>query len=82
MLAVEERPGAEAARKNLSVCVVDDESDQVDLTTARLQKAGFHTVGTTNAEDALQSVKTGACRVVVADVKMPGMDGLHFSREF
>ena len=76
MLAVEERPIVESVRKNLSVCVLDGESRQVDLTTAQLQKAGFQTVGTTDPEDALQSVKTGACRVVVADVKVPGMDGL------
>jgi DNA-binding NtrC family response regulator len=78
MLAVEERPIVESARKNLSVCVLDGESRQVDLTTAQLQKAGFQTVGTTDPEDALQSVKTGACRVVVADVRVPGMDGLAF----
>src|ERR1700721_673447 len=78
MLAVEERPVIEAARRNLSVCVLDEQSNQADLTTARLQKAGFPAVGTTHPEDALQTVRAGACRVVVADVKTPGTDGLKF----
>src|SRR5271156_568246 len=78
MLAVEERPVAEAARKNLSVCVLDEQSNQAELTSARLQKFGFPATGTTHPEDALQTVRAGACRVVVADVKMPGMDGLAF----
>jgi two-component system response regulator AtoC len=78
MLAVEERPVIEAARRNLSVCVLDEQSNQADLTTARLQKAGFPAVGTTHPEDALQTVRAGACRVVVADVKSPGTDGLKF----
>src|SRR5271156_2780034 len=78
MLAVEERPVAEAARKNLSVCVLDEQSNQAELTSARLQKFGFPATGTTHPEDALQAVRAGACRVVVADVKMPGMDGLAF----
>jgi len=78
MLAVEERPVLEAARKNLSVCVLDEQSNQAELTSVRLQKAGFPAMGTTHPEEALQSVRAGACRVVVADVKTPGTDGLKF----
>src|ERR1700728_2168221 len=78
MLAVEERPVLEAARKNLSVCVLDEQSNQAELTSVRLQKAGFPAMGTTHPEEALQSVRAGACRVVVADVKTLGTDGLKF----
>ena len=66
MLAVEERPVIEAARRNLSVCVLDEQSNQADLTTARLQKAGFPAVGTTHPEDALQTVRAG---------RVPGSSG-------
>lgn len=66
------------ARKNLSVCVLDDDPNQVELVTARLEKAGFPAIGTTSPEEALQNVRLGACRAVLADLKMPEMDGMEF----
>ncbi len=67
-----------AVRKNLSICVLDDDPDQVEVVTARLEADGYSAVGTTNPEDALKKVQLGTCRVVLADVKMPAMDGLAF----
>jgi DNA-binding NtrC family response regulator len=78
MQALQERPTIETARRNLPVCILDDEPDQVDLTRARLEKAGFPAYGTTNAQEALQKVRVGECRAVIADFKMPGMDGMAF----
>ncbi|MGA7916224.1 MAG: sigma-54 dependent transcriptional regulator [Candidatus Acidiferrales bacterium] len=68
----------ELSRKNLTVCVLDDEADQVELTTTRLDRAGFAVVGTRDPQEALKKVRQGGCRVVIADFKMPGMDGLEF----
>lgn len=73
-----ERPLVELSRKNLPICILHDEPDHVELTSERLEAAGFPVTGTTNAEEALQKVRSGSCRVVVADMKMPGMDGLAF----
>ena len=78
MIVVQERPITEISRKNLTVCVLDDEVDHVELTTTRLDRAGFAVVGTTDPHDALKKVRLGGCRVVIADLKMPGMDGLEF----
>jgi two-component system response regulator PilR (NtrC family) len=72
-----ERPLVELSRKNLSICMLDGEADHVELTSRRLEAAGFPVSGTTNAQQALQKVRSGTCRVVV-DLKMPGMDGLAF----
>src|SRR5690348_3794244 len=66
------------ARKNLSVCVLDDDPDHVEITSHRLVKAGFIASGTTDPEEALQQVRLGTCRVVLADLKMPKMDGMAF----
>ena len=78
MKAIAETPVIESARKNLSVCVLDDDSSQVELTVERLEKAGFSVVGTTNVSEALQKIRLGECRVVLVDFKMPDMDGLTF----
>ncbi|MFY9732952.1 MAG: response regulator [Candidatus Acidiferrales bacterium] len=78
MLTVEEKPIVSTARKNLPVCVLDDEADLVDLATDRLTKLGFPTVGTTDPQEALQKIRLGGCRAVIADFRMPAMDGLAF----
>ena len=78
MTTLLEKPIASVTRKNLSICVVDDEPDQVELVTERLDRAGFTVSGTTKPEDALEKIRLGNCRVVLTDFKMPGMDGLAF----
>lgn len=67
-----------AARKALSICVLDDDHDHVEITMHHLQKAGYAASGTTDPEEALQQVRLGTCRVVLADLKMPQMDGMMF----
>jgi len=78
MRAIAETPVLESSRKNLTICVVDDDASQVELSTERLEKAGFPAVGTTNVSEALQKVRLGGCKVVLVDLRMPGMDGLTF----
>ena len=78
MITLEEKPVASMTRKNLPICVVDDEIDIVDVTTDRLTKLGFPTFGTTSPLEALQKIRLGGCRAVIADFKMPAMDGLAF----
>src|SRR6201987_5983090 len=78
MLTLEEKPIVSMARKNRPVCVFDDEADLVDLTTARLTKLGLPAVGTIDPQAALQKIRLGGCRAVIADFKMPAMDGLAF----
>jgi len=78
MPILEERPVVELARRNLPICILDDEADQVELTSERLLKAGFPTFGTSAPQDALEKIRHGGCRAVLADFKMPGMDGFAF----
>jgi len=78
MEMVEEKPAVGLARKNLPVCILDDEADQVELSSEKLTKLGFPTFGTTNPQEALQQIRVGNCRAVLADFKMPEMDGFAF----
>jgi len=78
MATLTEKPIAATARENLSICVLDDDPAQVELTSTHLEMAGFSAAGTTNPQDALEKVRSGDCRIVIADFKMPGMDSLTF----
>jgi two-component system, NtrC family, response regulator HydG len=68
----------ESPRGHLSVCVLDDDDAFVELTTERLQVAGFEATGTDNPSEALDMIRSGRCRVVLTDVNMPAMDGFEF----
>src|SRR5271154_3571569 len=78
MPAIQERPKIDELRSTLPICMLDDEADHVELSTTYLKRAGFPAHGTTNPAGGLQRVRAGGCRVVIADFKMPGMDGMAF----
>ena len=68
----------ETSRKYLPICVVDDEPEQIEMLTNRLGSSGFPVVGTEDADEVLRTIKRGACHAVIADIRMPGMDGWKF----
>jgi DNA-binding NtrC family response regulator len=76
-----EPPLVAAARRNLSICVVDGDAQEVEFTSARLDELGFTSVGTTSAKYALEKIRLGTCRVVLVDLKMPGADTVGFLDE-
>jgi len=78
MKTLAESDAVASARQKVSICVLDDDPSQVEMFTERLEKSGFHCVGTTEPDEALQKVRLGGCRVVISDIKMPEMDGLKF----
>jgi DNA-binding NtrC family response regulator len=78
MVATAEKIVAGVARRHVSVCVLEGEPSCMELTTSRLGEAGFLAAGTTSPHEALQKIRQGECRAVLADFKMPGMDGLAF----
>ena len=81
MTTLMETTSVDSARKQLSLCVLDDDPAQMEVTAGRLDKAGFPVVGTTNPQEALQKVRAGDCRVVLCDFRMPTMDGFSFLRQ-
>lgn len=62
------------------VLIVDDEEELVSALVERLNLRGFAATGVTNGEDALASLESHPCDVVLLDVKMPGLGGLDVIR--
>jgi DNA-binding NtrC family response regulator len=63
-------------RQHLSVCVIGGEAQAAGETRTNLDQLGFSAFATTNAQEALDRVRTGQARVVVADVDLEQMPGL------
>jgi DNA-binding NtrC family response regulator len=64
--------------ESMTVCVLDDEPGMVEMLQESLRCLGFGSIGTCDPQHALELVEQGRVRVVMSDIKMPGMDGLQF----
>jgi DNA-binding NtrC family response regulator len=78
MVVSTEKSVAELVRRNLPVCVLDDEPDLADSTAQRLTRLGFPATATIDASEALAQLRAGSCRTFLVDMKMPETDGLAF----
>ena len=62
------------------VLAVDDESDSLNLLRTVLEGAGAIVTTARSGAEALESLHTSPTDVIVADIGMPGMDGLQLIR--
>ncbi len=58
------------------ILVVDDEPNNVDVLTRRLQRAGYDTAFAENGQAALDALAADSFDAVLLDYMMPGMDGM------
>ena len=63
------------------VLVVDDEASIRDLLSKTLALAEYDVDTAADATSALDRMRTGAYDLMIADLKMPGMDGLTLIRQ-
>jgi CheY-like chemotaxis protein len=63
-----------------TILVVDDASVNLKLTDIVLRKEGFHVHAVSDAEQALNALPNLRPSLVLADIQMPGMDGLEMTR--
>jgi CheY-like chemotaxis protein len=69
------------ALEGLSVLVVDDDGDNLDLARYLLECAGAQVTGVTTAGDALAVLEKGRFGLFVSDIGLPDQDGLELMRE-
>ena len=63
------------------VLVVDDEEGIRDLLSRTLAMAEYEVDTTSDGQSALESIRNDGYSLVIADLRMPGMDGLTLIRE-
>jgi two-component system cell cycle response regulator DivK len=64
-----------------SVLVVDDEPANLRLLTVLLARNGYRVHEARTAEEALEIVAKVRPRLVLADIQLPGIDGLEMTRQ-
>jgi DNA-binding NtrC family response regulator len=65
-----------AAKKNITVLVVDDEKDILELIEDEFKYQGYDTLTATCGNDAVEILKKNEVQVVVSDFKMPNGNGM------
>jgi DNA-binding NtrC family response regulator len=68
-------PAETLTHSTFLTCVVDDDPVALEAMLETLRTLGYDAIGTTDAQEALEHIRSGRCRVVISDIKMPGMDG-------
>jgi PAS domain S-box-containing protein len=66
----------------VKILVVDDESVVRDFITKVLTEEGHKVETADNALDALEMVKNKTYRIILLDIKMPGMSGIELYKRF
>ena len=74
-------PAAPVRSARQRVLVVDDEASIRDLLSKTLALAEYEVDTAADATSALDRVRTGSYDLLIADLKMPGMDGLTLIRQ-
>ena len=64
-----------------SILVVDDEPANLKLLTVLLSRHGYQVHEARTAEEALEIAAKIRPRLVLADIQLPGMDGLEMTRQ-
>ena len=66
--------------KNMKILLVDDDEWIRDSLSLFFESEGCNLLAFETAEEAMEAVQQQGCDIVIADYKLPGMDGLEFLR--
>lgn len=63
------------------ILIVDDNPANLRLLSFLLASAGYETRGASSAEETLELLRTFTPRLLLPDIRLPGMDGLTLTRQ-
>ncbi len=63
------------------ILLIDDEKDFVEMFSMRLEEMGEKVKSAHSGQAGLEMLEKNNTDVVILDIKMPGMDGIHVLRE-
>jgi len=63
------------------ILIVEDETPIRNSIHDFFTKLGYNAIGTGSAEEALEIIKSGRIHIVIADIKLPGKNGLQLTHE-
>ncbi len=66
------------SRGSLTPCILDDDPAQLKLLSEMISGMGYESLPTSDPEEAVRLVQSGACRLMLADVHLPGVDAYEF----
>ena len=67
-------------KQSISMLIVDDEESVRDSLYNWFVEDGYDVDCAANAKEALTKIEAGKFDIILADIKMPGMDGLEMHR--
>ena len=67
-----------APRSSLTPCILDDDRKQLPVFSEMISEIGYESLLTTDPEEAVRLVQSGICRVILADVHLPGIHAYEF----
>jgi CheY-like chemotaxis protein len=74
-------PASERPLEGLRILLVEDFADAREIVTNVLRHAGAEVTASASSPEALATLEQGAPDVIVADIGLPGEDGLQFMRK-
>src|ERR1700722_6283167 len=67
-----------APRSSLTPCILDDDPEQLSLLSEMISEIGYESLLTDDPEEAVRLVQSGACRIILTDVHLPGIHAYEF----
>jgi hypothetical protein len=65
-------------KSSLTPCVLDDDPAQLDALSSMIAELGYEPVPTGDPEEALKAIRYCRCRLLLADIHSPGVNGYDF----
>jgi DNA-binding NtrC family response regulator len=78
---IEHIPGQELASGEEHILVVDDDDTFRIMLMETLKLSGYNVIGASDGTEALEILEQGGIDTVIADIKMPKMDGISLTRQ-